>query len=115
MEGDFAGYNIINFLMIFMMGIYIRRKEILTKVKTNQWVLIYLVSALLIFSFSHITSVMFDYSNVLVIIEAVALFKAFESFNIPYNKIINSFGGVAFDIFLIHTNTLFLVYFWGEV
>ncbi|MDW2799674.1 acyltransferase family protein [Clostridium boliviensis] len=114
MEGDFAGYNIINFLMVFMIGIYIKRKGIFAKVKSYQWTLIYHVSALFILIFSHFTSVMFDYSNVLVIIEAVALFKAFESFNIPYNKIINSFGGAAFDIFLIHTNTLFLVYFWEK-
>lgn len=114
MEGDAAGYNITNFFIVFMIGVFVQRCEFLHKIKTLYWVLIYLVTSFVIFILSHFTSVAFDYSNSFVIVEAVALFKMFESYKIPYNRIINSLGRASFDIFLIHTNTLFLIYFWGK-
>lgn len=114
MEGDSAGYTITNFVLLYMLGAYLKRQEFFRKIKTCMWVVIYLLASIIIFAMSHIVSVAYYYNNIFVVLEAVALFGVFESSKTRLNRGINFLGKMSFDVFLIHTNKLFLIDFWGR-
>jgi len=111
LHGADAGYTIINFMLLYFIGGYISRYYEVKK-SFLFYFGFYLISAALIFSMSLFTETAWNYSNILVIFEAAALFLAFQKLNLGSIKWINVISKTTFGIYLIHTNHIMLANFW---
>lgn len=106
-SGNNAGYTIVNFIMLYCIGAYLRINDICRKVRSkNAWVCIVLCSFLLYILRMipmkvqpwHIAG---WYDNILVILLAVSLLIVFKNLTFK-NKIVNLFAGAAFTCYIIH-------------
>lgn len=111
-HGADAGYTIINFMLLYLIGAYISRYYE-SKKSFLFYFELYLISAVLIFIMSLFTETAWNYSNILVIVESIALVLAFQKLNLGSIKWINAISKTTFGIYLIHTNHIMLVNFWG--
>ena len=104
--GSQEGYSIINFIMLYLLGGYIRRYSYKYKKYNLKYlsIIIYILSTvvILIESYFLATNVAWSYCNLFVIIQAVSIFLYFDSLEIKYNRYINYFAESVFGIFLIH-------------
>jgi len=112
LHGADAGYTIINFMLLYLIGGYISRYYESKKSFLFYFVL-YLISAVLIFIMSLFTETAWNYSNIVVILEAVVLVLAFQKLNLGSIKWINGISKTTFGIYLIHTNHIMLANYWG--
>lgn len=112
LNGADAGYTIINFILLYLIGGYISRYYE-SKRSFLFYFGLYLISAVLIFIMSLFTETAWNYSNIVVILEAVALVLAFQKINLGSIKWINGISKTTFGIYLIHTNHIMLAYFWN--
>ena len=92
--GDQQGYTIINFMLVFIVGVYLRITNVQYNLKNS--IVLYMVSTMLIF-FAALVSVRYsfaqisyNYNNPLVIFQAVGLFMIFKNLSIGSNKIISN-------------------------
>lgn len=103
-EGTQAGYTIVNFSLMYILGAYIRISEIEKKIK-KRYLIISLIICVALLSvwakFDEITA--WEYCNIAVIFEAICLFMLFLKIDLKTNKFINSLAGAAFTVFLVHT------------
>ena len=99
MEGSQSGYTIVNFVLLYFLGAYIKRYGLeLTKKK------LYLLTAITFF-LEYFLSVFyecgFNYNNPLVILLAVFVFSICSSYSF-HNVIINNLSKASFTCFLFH-------------
>ncbi len=113
--GDQQGYTIINFMLVFIVGAYLRITNVQYNLKNS--IALYMVSTMLIF-FAALVSVRYsfaqisyNYNNPLVIFQAVGLFMIFKNLSIGSNKIINVLAKSSFMTYLIHPAILVLIPF----
>ena len=112
--GDFAGYHIITFIMMYCVGGCIRLNKLDEKVSTMHAVYALFVLYMLDYGirFIHLDSSPWHiarwYSNILVVAMAVYFFILFKKLKYK-SKIINSFATSAFTIYLIHTKLFTVV------
>ena len=113
--GDQQGYTIINFMLLFIVGAYLRITNVQYNLKNS--IALYMVSTMLIF-FAALVSVRYsfaqisyNYNNPLVIFQAVGLFMIFKNLSIGSNKIINVLAKSSFMTYLIHPAILVLIPF----
>ena len=113
--GDQQGYTIINFMLVYIVGAYLRITNVQYNLKNS--IVLYMVSTMLIFlaalvsvrySFAQIS---YNYNNPLVIFQAVGLFMIFKNLSIGSNKIINVLAKSSFMTYLIHPAILILIPF----
>lgn len=134
-EGDMAGYTIVQFVLMYLIGCSLRdienNKDSARKAAAkllhvaensiNAKILpfLYLLDLALLIALSYLeaymfgtepyATIMFNYNNPLVIFQAVLLFLIFKNINIPDNKVINLIAKAAFYVYIIHHN--FIVIF----
>ena len=112
MYGDDEGYTLVNFLMCYLIGAYIRkfgkRKKLFGQIAG------YLFSVILLTIGQYITANVLDYCNVFVVINAVCLFNIFKNIELKNTKIFTFLAKSSFSVFVIHTNYLMLKVFWGK-
>lgn len=110
--GSQYGYQIINFMLMYVIGAYINRKQDRAKqINKGELVITLLIVPLFLALWSRLNDMTgffneksaWEYCNPLVILEAVIFFIIFLKVNIPYNKTINSFGKSTLMVFLFHT------------
>ena len=113
--GDQQGYTIINFMLVFIVGVYLRITNVQYNLKNS--IVLYMVSTMLIF-FAALVSVRYsfaqisyNYNNPLVIFQAVGLFMIFKNLSIGSNRIINVLAKSSFMTYLIHPAILVLIPF----
>ncbi len=99
MEGSQSGYTIVNFVLLYFLGAYIRRHGLqIAKRKMYLYTIV-------VFIFEYLLSVFygngFQYNNPLVILLAVLVFLIFSSFDF-YNRTINDLSKASFTCFLLH-------------
>lgn len=101
-KGSIEGYSIVNFVMLYFIGAYLRKVPVVPKQRI--WYCgLFSVCAVCIFFLSNICySVSISYCNPLVIIEAVSLFRIFESLSISSNYV-NAIANCSFGVYLLHT------------
>lgn len=120
MQGNEQGYTITNFCLCYAIGMYIY--QCFSQKQGRPWyqycIMYISMSALLVLE-SLFTSTTFYYTNVFVIVSAAALFQMFLYHpsigrqGAMAGKVFAFLGKHSLDVFLIHTNPLLLVYFWG--
>lgn len=112
MYGSQWGYSIINFMLVYIIGAYIRINDIKVK-KSNLW-LILIMCIVLITGWSRLNDVIgyfnektaWSYCNPLIITEAIVLFLIFKNIKTKPSLIINSLAKASFTVFLLHNSFL---------
>ena len=113
--GDQQGYTIINFMLVFIVGAYLRITNVQYNLKNS--IVLYMTTTMVIFlaalvsvrySFAQIS---YNYNNPLVIFQAVGLFMIFKNLRIGSHKIINVLAKSSFMTYLIHPAILILIPF----
>lgn len=106
-----AGYGIVNFTYLYMLGYYIRHYYT-DRHRTMFYAVMYLLTGVAIFLVNHIMTIimgfyfnsMISYNTIFTLAGAVAIFMCFKNIQIEYRRSINKFASKAFAVYIIHTN-----------
>ena len=115
--GADRGYTLVNFILMFVIGLYIRDKvEEGKKANTITLLILLIINTELIVAWTYAdyfitgyllpSTICWSYDNPLIILEAVLFFLFFSNLKIKDNKIINTLATAAFPTYLIHINLL---------
>ena len=116
--GNQGGYTIVNFLMMYVIGAYIRRLSDKGKKFIKHPVIVGIITLVLIFIWGYISfakgvsNIAFNYDNPLVILLAICIFTVFVGIDIGSSRLINSLAKGCFGVFLLHMP--FMVYIKAE-
>lgn len=110
MYGSQWGYQIVNFIMMYFVGMYIRKNiEHLKRIKISKLSLFLCGSLVLITVWSCVSemagynrNMALIYCNPLVVLEAVVIFIIFEKLDIGNVRCINQLSAACFTVFLAH-------------
>lgn len=114
MWGSQWGYTIVNFVLLYIIGAWLRRDTDRT-VFRKRWLPIILLLDIIIIEIWAIGNDIiglstersaWEYCNPLVVFEAVLVFLIFKNIKMNSNKWINSFAKAAFTVYLLHTTLL---------
>ena len=119
LSGAQAGYSIVNFVLMYMIGLYLRdRKDRDGEIVPGRMkvVLLLLLNILIILIWSILDQTVFNrhtalipawaYYNPFVITEASLFFLAFNRLKLKNSRVINSLAAASFPSYLIHINLL---------
>lgn len=115
--GSQEGYTIVNFVLMYLIGCYLKdREESGKKTGTGKLVLWLMLTVTAIFGLTFLeksithrgifATTAYNYENPLVILEAVLVFLIFRNINTGSNKVINKLAVASFPAYLIHMNLL---------
>ena len=104
------GYGIIHFILIYLIGAYIRKYDILNKQK-YQYFFRYILLIVITFLISTFSRRVWDYNFIINIISSIMLFGMFKNIKIE-SKIINYISPFTLSVFIIHTDNIFIKYIW---
>lgn len=115
--GADRGYTLVNFILMFIIGCYIRDKvEDGKKAKPSIMLILLLINTELIVAWTYAdyfitgyplpSTICWSYENPLIILEAVLFFLFFSNLKMKDNKVINTLATAAFPTYLIHINLL---------
>lgn len=110
MYGSQWGYQIVNFIMMYFVGMYIRKNiEQLKKIKVSKLIFALCGIVLLITTWSCVSemtgynnNLAWIYCNPLVVLEAAVIFTLFEKIDMGNVKWINQFSAACFTVFIAH-------------
>lgn len=102
------GYNVINFLVIYVIVQWLIAHNFFARWKWWGWLIIYVVTfglqyLMVVWTYS---SMVYEYSNPLVILSALSIFGIFYNFKIKKNVFVNYISTLTMYIFLFHWNAL---------
>ena len=106
--GSQGGYSAINFLFMYTCGAFLYKFD-RNEANKKKLVVSLLIITILLVGWAYFNDAIgvfkvqsaWMYSNPLVIILAIVLFKLFNSINIGYSKIINELAKASFTVFLL--------------
>lgn len=108
--GSQSGYTIVNFVVMYFVGAYIKKNN--SNYKTKNILSLLIVDVILLFTWSYIehifhrvTTTAWYYNNPLVILSATLIFLLFIKLDIK-SKIINELAKGSFVCFLVHRHFL---------
>ncbi len=102
--GNAGGYTIVNFLVMYCIGAYLRKFPI--KTKTRYLLITYICSLFLVFmNLLFIPTTALCYYNILVVINASVLFLLFLRINFS-NRVINYVSTATFGVFCLHVSNV---------
>ena len=115
--GSQSGYTIVIFVLMYLIGCFIRDKEeSLASIKMSRLIILLILNIALIVGWTYIQRMMlgsdiistvgWHYDNPLVISEAVILFLIFRKLDIKNSRLINTLAAASFATYLIHINLL---------
>lgn len=109
-----GGYGIINFLILYLVGYYIR---IYNDINLKKWMYlaVYMVFTIITSGFSLIAGRAWNYNSIFVMISSVAIFMFFKSISIPHSKLINKVASYTFMVYLIDVNSPFNLFLYRKL
>lgn len=107
MNGTDGGFSIVNFVLLYIVGGYIRKNcKIILGIRKIYYIIgffgIATLNAAIKLTGARISDVLLGYDSVMIIVQAVCLFCLFLKIEIKNNKIINAFAERVFGVFLVH-------------
>ena len=109
-DGGLRGYQVLQFILMYVIGYYIRENAINKLLSKGKWIILYLVSSgVLYVIFSWNRGLATEYCSPIVILQAVTIFCLFLSIKIRYSRLINEVAKGSFVVYLIHVNILSLL------
>ena len=106
--GDDFGYTLVNFVLMYVIGAYIRLADIRLKKRYSAAACVVLTVALAVTGKMDTTSIAWSYCNPLVIAQAVTLFLLFRQMKFN-SKVVNELSKGAFTCFLFHSILLYKI------
>ena len=109
------GYTVINFIILYLIGGYIRKAKYNPSAKKS--IFVYLVSTILIFlswyllfhgGYKDFSNIQYSYNNIFVVVSSTFLFIIFNKFKIKNSRIINFISKHNIIIFILSTSNLYL-------
>lgn len=115
--GSGAGYTIVNFILMYLIGCYLRDiEEDGKKFKNGTLAVLLIINVALIIYWTYLEffvlggaidgTTSWYYDSPFVISEAVLIFLVFKNMKIKKNKVINKLASASFPTYLIHINLL---------
>ena len=106
-----AGYGLINFIYLYMLGYYIKHYHE-DKYGAGFYLIVYIMNSILIFASNHIMTTLtgfyfnsfISYNTVFVLIGSVSLLMLFKNINLKTKKSINKISTKTLAVYIIHTN-----------
>ena len=113
LSGSDAGYTIVNFILIYMIGAFLKITNQKEKRSIRQLIIILVMCIFVLFSWrAFLPNTAFYYCNPLIIIEGVSIFLLFAKLHIK-SKVINILASASFSCFLINVQLLgFIGFEW---
>lgn len=107
--GNQQGFNIVNFILLYTIGGYLRLSGLVEKITRKRIVIVFLVSTLVIILWSYLNRMFpkygqisaWCYDNPIVLLQGSSLFVFFYKIKF-YNKIINRFATAVYASFILH-------------
>ena len=97
-----AGYDIFNFIILYLIGGYIKQHN--KKISILFGFIIYIICGVILLSLFGLNyEWTYYYNNPIVIIESIALFNIFIDINIKENKFITKLSSYSLAVYVIHT------------
>ncbi len=133
MYGSQMGYNIVNFMMMYTTGAFLRKFQIKERFKSKRMLAAaFLLSTFMIMIWYFIEEKLpdifsdlqkieisdracFMYSNPFVICEAISILLLFLNMDIGYKKGINTISAAVYSVYLLHGSMIILVGAWRFV
>lgn len=111
-NGADNGYSIVNFVMLYMIGAFLSKYDVL---KYNlKWDIIgYIIFSILIFLQEVLLCAGWSYANPFVICSTVCFFNIFRNMHFT-SKLVNTISSASLGVFLIHTQYLISTYAWEK-
>lgn len=111
LNGSQSGYHIVNFIMMYYVGMYIRKYiDKLRRISMIKIIFCLFIVGFVITAWGIASDVCEAtknlsriYCNPLLVIEAAALFLIFYKINIGYVRLINKISSAAFTVFITHS------------
>ena len=113
--GSQQGFNIVNFIVLYIIGAYLRISDMKINTKKLAFLVIseFIVIGWAILEKSYCPSTtVWYYDNPLIIFNATVIFLIFKGYK-KENKIINELAGASFTVFLV--NTIFIRHFMDKI
>ncbi|WP_026527829.1 acyltransferase [Butyrivibrio sp. VCD2006] len=118
-EGGQAGYTIVNFVLVYLIGAGIRSMDEKKVPDVGTLFLSYILSVGVTISWSYADglragmnvydTIAWNYNNPLVISQAALLFMMFRKIDIKNSKVINAVSGSTFTIYILHQRLIGLL------
>lgn len=115
MYGSQSGYTLVNFIMMYMIGAYLRitgakgKKLACGAVLVSSWTMMFILSIWLVGRdvSAHLA---WEYCSPLVIVSAVSAFLLFDGIRIKSNAVINSLAKATFSVYLFNSDLILLLF-----
>ena len=110
--GSQWGYSIVNFLLMYLIGAYLKKgKSKLAELTNGKLITVLILNVVFIVFWARVNDktsffterTAWEYCNPLIILEAIIVFILFSRMNLGANKIINYLSEGVFTVFLLHT------------
>lgn len=103
-QGSGNGYTIVNFVLMYFLGAYLKKSVgVRNTISIFISLTVYVLCIVFLMFYSRISfSGALAYCNPFVIVQAVALFKVFQTLRIK-SRLINSIAGGSFGVYLLHS------------
>lgn len=95
-----SGYTIIQFIVIYILGAYIRKYPI--NLSGKLCLLIYLMSSMVVYGVLHFSMAALEYCNLFVVLASFGLVASFVKKQIKENVFVSKLASVSFNVFLVH-------------
>lgn len=118
MYGSQWGYSVVNFVLMYIVGAYLRKNIDSIKNISYSKLLIILATCVVIMTvwsrvndrIGYLTEkTAWEYCNPVVILSACIIFICFYKMNIEYSSVVNKLAAGAFSVFLLHNPILSLI------
>lgn len=108
-----SGYGITNFIILYMMGAYI--KLYINDDSKTYYIYLYIICTLITTIYSFIYGRAWSYSTIFNLISSISLFMIFKNIKIKNNKIINSLATYTFTVYIIHENNFVVKFIYNNI
>lgn len=110
--GNDEGYTLIQFSLMYFLGAFIRKNKTSFTNNGRKYLAIYILLAIFIWGMSYKFETAWNYCNIFVVLESVALFIVFMNLKL-HNAVINRIAKHTFGVYLLHTSPIMMNGFWG--
>ncbi|MCR4703408.1 MAG: acyltransferase family protein [Saccharofermentans sp.] len=105
--GTNHGYNIVQFVLMYVIGVVIRKHESeFFRVPATTYILIFILCTGITTVWSYFQETALNYSNPVVIAASVSLFMVFLKIKPRTNKVINTIAKASFTVYLLNVGLL---------
>ena len=106
LEGSMNGYTIVNFIMVYMIGVWLRKTECMKRIGLGKLVGGLIGCILIIMGWKRfLPQTAWTYNNPIVILEGCIIFAVFSKIHLS-SKFVNYIAPTAFTCYLIHGGIL---------